>query len=578
MHDDELRSQIQQAVDHHARHLSPDPFLAQRIMRQERTERKMFRLRKLPVGLIIALILLLLTATALAVALLSPREVVEKVAVPMAKSSRQENYTYEELSSLIGTLNENGITLDEGSRLMQAFQTGHGYWEQDTIEEICRSAFGKREGAWSIEQKHWYGEMMVSIGAWDENVYVLPDETDMTAGEARELACEMLKKEYGADLPFESNGQWEIQETFESVYVYNERGEESQRIQWAFWFLNQHTGNVDYEVTFDRSGSQLDIWRAAYLEEINTKNWATVMDDLENRDGMCSAWGVETWAEFGRLIQSSDPGSRNGWLYQHAGYRLPPDGAVSPAKAMEIARNAMNYGQITGRLEEHILCCTDGNRPIYKVNHRVIFKAEDADRGGKYDAVWCLEIDCMTGEVLEKRAFSYGPEGDHMMMYVPFSLLKNAPATEEIKPGSSQAEQRVMELARKEEEAMRAYGENMYFWPMEIKQAVYGDSYTPPTQEEYARALQIATDAIADKYGASALGNLGDYRVGQLHHRYDDEKENGCLLLVWDFMFTTDPIYLSDGYRVQFEQYVYAKDGLETIRELIVEHANMGNG
>ncbi|MCR4886684.1 MAG: hypothetical protein K5919_07200 [Clostridiales bacterium] len=66
--------------------------------------------------------------------------------------------------------------------------------------------------------------------------------------------------------------------------------------------------------------------------------------------------------------------------------------------------------------------------------------------------------------------------------------------------------------------------------------------------------------------------------MGLLHRRFDDEKENGCRQLDWDFMFTTDPEFLSDGYRVQFIQLIYEKDGLETVREMIVEHANMGNG
>ncbi len=54
--------------------------------------------------------------------------------------------------------------------------------------------------------------------------------------------------------------------------------------------------------------------------------------------------------------------------------------------------------------------------------------------------------------------------------------------------------------------------------------------------------------------------------------------QKGCQQLDWDFLFTTDPEFLSDGYRVQFIQLVYEKDGQETVREMMVEHANMGNG
>ena len=125
--------------------------------------------KKISVVAILVAALMLFTVTALAVVLLSPKEIVEQVAVPTAQSNEQENYTYEDLQNLLQTLNENGITLDEGSTLMQAFKAGHGYWERDTIDEICRTAFGRNQGVWTLEQKHWYGEMMKAIGAWGIN-------------------------------------------------------------------------------------------------------------------------------------------------------------------------------------------------------------------------------------------------------------------------------------------------------------------------------------------------------------------------------------------------------------------------
>ena len=42
-------------------------------------------------------------------------------------------------------------------------------------------------------------------------------------------------------------------------------------------------------------------------------------------------------------------------------------------------------------------------------------------------------------------------------------------------------------------------------------------------------------------------------------------------------MFSTDPVFLSDGYRVQFVQFLYS-NGRDEFDELSVETANMGNG
>ena len=88
--------------------------------------------RKLTYSLVLAIVMLLIAATALAVALLSPKEIVEQVAVPMAQENDegevlQEYYSHEQLAQLIQTLGENGFTLDENTTIMQAFRNGQGY-------------------------------------------------------------------------------------------------------------------------------------------------------------------------------------------------------------------------------------------------------------------------------------------------------------------------------------------------------------------------------------------------------------------------------------------------------------------
>ena len=59
MKDEQIRTQIHQAVDAHAKHLRPDPFLAQRIMNQERTGETVVK-KRLSVSLVLAIVLMLL--------------------------------------------------------------------------------------------------------------------------------------------------------------------------------------------------------------------------------------------------------------------------------------------------------------------------------------------------------------------------------------------------------------------------------------------------------------------------------------------------------------------------------------
>ena len=528
--------------------------------------------RKISVVAILVAALMLFTVTALAVVLLSPKEIVEQVAVPTAQSNEQENYTYEDLQNLLQTLNENGITLDEGSTLMQAFKAGHGYWERDTIDEICRTAFGRNQGIWTLEQKHWYGEMMKAIGAWGINIWLLPEGEEISLSEARALAVKTLKDAYGAELPAESNEDWEVYETFELAWQPETDSYPRENAQWTVLFSRRNGGSLSYDVTFDRFGQNAVPWRASFLEHINTKDLGTVMDDLEEREGTCTQWSLETWAEFGNLISDMEIKSQNGWLYQHAGYCLPPEGAISAEEALEIARKETGA---SGWIGENIICCMDHDRPIYKICQRVFL--DGTQNGGRYDHVWCVEIDCMTGEALDMREYTYTPDSSPMMMYVPFSLLSEEPAFEK-EPDSVDGEQRTLTQAEQESAYQAESGvASIYFLSLEKQAELFGGFHTVPTQEEYDKAFAIARKAIAEKYGADALKSLGDYKTGVMHQE-NGSVETGEPQHVWDFMFTTDPTYLSDGYRVQFRYPADEQNGEETVLDLTVEHANLGNG
>ena len=365
--------------------------------------------RKIPAALVLAAALLLLTVTALAAVLLSPREIVEEIAVPMAQGNTQENYSYDEMKQLITALNENGITLDEGSRLMQAFHAGHGFWERDAVREICLAAFGADEGAWSVEQKHWHGEMMVAIGAYGMNVNLIPGEGDMSIEEARAYAVRALKEAYGAELPEQSDDAWTVYESFSLGLDLETGSYPPEKAEWGFVYNDRSTGRMIYSVNFGRTGG-----------------------------------GLRTW------------------------------------------------------------------------------KQDDADRS-RDSAVHIMEN--------------------------PYPL---------------------------ERDAIREYGDVMYFWPPEVLCEVYGEDYAVPSADAYDHALMLAEQAIAERYGSDALERLGKYQVGLLHREFDDA-ELGRVQHNWDFMFTTDPEYLSDGYRVQFVQFLYAHGREENV-EWSVEMANMGNG
>ena len=186
MREDLNRAKMHKAIDSTLSGLNGDPWLFQRVSARA-AEGEIKVKKKLSTGLVLVIVLMLIAAVAVAVTLLTHQEVVEQVAVPMAVENDADvgingSYTAEQLTELIRTLNENGITLEENNKLMQAIQSGQGYWEEETLMEICRQAFGGNFYTWTLEQQDWYEHLMVEIGFYESYDSHLPGEENMGYG------------------------------------------------------------------------------------------------------------------------------------------------------------------------------------------------------------------------------------------------------------------------------------------------------------------------------------------------------------------------------------------------------------
>ncbi|MBQ3157233.1 MAG: hypothetical protein IJB81_10005 [Clostridia bacterium] len=297
-HDMQPDNVIRQEINAGLSFLDSRPSLHNDIMRQIKGEKVVNK--KVSLALVLTIILVLGTLTALAVELLTGMQIVEQFAVPMAQKNdsepyMQESFTHDELAQLIQTLSENGITLDEGSIILKALTSGHGYWEKDTIRAICDLTFGPDQGAWTLEQKHWYGEMMTAIGAWNININLLPEEGDISQDEAHNIAASALMSEYGFDLS--DSSAWRVCVGFSLVW-----DEETQRMsaddaQWNFNISRQtNPDRLVYNVCFDRFGKRISTFY--YPEdEVEMNSQPVSLPDKE----------AETIAHYGRVYHFWTP-------------------------------------------------------------------------------------------------------------------------------------------------------------------------------------------------------------------------------------------------------------------------------
>lgn len=517
---------------------------------------------RISAAFVLTIVTLLLTVTALAAALISAREVVENVAVPLAQQNdqtnlRQESYTHEELAELIKTLNENGFTLEEDSQILRALASGQGYWEEETIMEICRQAFGGPWEQWTVEEKYWFESMMVSIGFADRNAYLLPEAGDFSVPEARAHAAALLQAAYGADLPQASDAEWRIDEW---LYAAFDTADGAEPASWRFDYVRRATGACEYVVRFLRDGTLIETEEAGFhgaLPQADSFGMAERL--MGDQYGSMVDWPLAAWVQFGDMIAFLTPETQNQWLHQHAGYCLPPEGSVS-AKAAEAA-----VLQAVGRAGAHdtiLLCCTDGDRRIYKVDLRY------AAAGGAPSVSWCGEVDCLTGEVLAVKEY-VAASSPMMMQFAPFALLEAAPSFEQ----AQALREAVQARDQKFREYERQYQTLWYFWPLEAQKEALGPHHDLPQAGEMTReqAIQVALNAITAQLGPQALTVLGDYQVGAICCRYP---ESEGIRIAWEIYVTSDPVLLSNGYRVDFDD----PAGVQYLPVIEVQRANAGNG
>ena len=131
MNEQMMKERIQQALNAQMSGVRTSPAERSELLENAIGGRKVKR--KLTAGLVFAMVLVLMTAAAVAAILLTRKEIVEQVAVPLAVENDGElgvksSYSAEELAELVRTLNENGITLEENSTIMQALKTGEEFY------------------------------------------------------------------------------------------------------------------------------------------------------------------------------------------------------------------------------------------------------------------------------------------------------------------------------------------------------------------------------------------------------------------------------------------------------------------
>ena len=304
--------------------------------------------RKLCIGLALVAVLLLAAAAA-AGAPLTPREIVEQVAVPLALANDPEvgvnnAYSAEELDKIVNALAGNGITLEENSTVMQMWISGNGLYEDAVLTEICSEAFGGIYGTWTCEEQDWFDRQMQKVGCTETYRCRLPGPDNRTSEEAEAFALEALREAYGQDLPLEDRGVWLLTRQFDRA-----AGKASKGL-WSFSLVPMDLEHGRYWVEF----SDADPYGTVFVDTMPPTDWTRPYtgEQLLTEFRWVYSWNQGTWPQavwrklHGMMQQAElDPDSID--YTECLGIRLtdypdPGPDELSREEAVRIAKEALN--------------------------------------------------------------------------------------------------------------------------------------------------------------------------------------------------------------------------------------------
>ncbi len=419
------REKVHQAIDRTLSGLTGDPWLYNKISAAGKEETKVKR--KVSVGLVLAIVLALLATAALAAVLLSHQEIMEQVAVPLANEndtavSVNNTYTPGQLAELVRALNENGITLDENNRIMQLIKNGQGYWEEETIMELCRQAFGGNFYTWTLEQQDWFNRLMVDIGYYEKYESRLPGPDNMPYEKAEAFAFAALRAKYGANLPLEDRTVFTLERAF-----YRDTEDDLNGETWSFMLTPRDLEHGRYTANFEdrdpentvRTSADVPDWTKPYTGE-------QVLAQAREAFGWNMAeWPQSAWQAMHALLQNAveEPEKRN--AAELAAYRLTayPDMAeddLPREKAVEIAAAAGLDPRAA--LDSAVLTEYEGARH-WLVSCRILAPAEDSGADGS-EGLYVVSVSSPEGKVESVRKM--GMDDNGAIAFVPEAAYEKA--------------------------------------------------------------------------------------------------------------------------------------------------------
>ena len=370
---------IRSSIDQYFADMDAHPSLQSKILAQTRGDVKVKK--KLSVGFVVLVVLVLAVVTALAAITLNA--LYENAIQKEGESGLIQNWSAEDQITLVDWMVDAGIELD-ADKVAQLQDTSLSEEEKGALAmEIIADYYPARDGilttidiiakdkgplgTWSLEDKAWYSDMQIKYNNGVTNTKnTLPGESDLSEAAATRIAFDYYQTEYGLTEDYLQSARTE---NYFQECVIDDQGTIGHR-----WRLNFYFEGNDWPLSIELSPDGSVVWASAPYERTWRDDWYDTMmeDDFWTIEGLYrfkQEWEpkVKQLQETGEL---KDSGGDLLYLLSKP-FALPRttdlsrDEALEKANAAILAQNKMTQAILRFFTTREAYRTDDPNRPAY---------------------------------------------------------------------------------------------------------------------------------------------------------------------------------------------------------------------
>lgn len=356
--------------------------------------------RKISIGLVFALVILLFVMGAVAAVVLSGKQFVGEVLAPKVTETTSNRWTQEELDEILRVANEYGVELTDDVR--ERLEKADGEYKEELMRAFAKTELGFYPATWSIEDQAWYDKLLVQCGLMDFQTRFVPEGDEILEEQALSVATTYIRDVYQDDMDVTDGG---VYRRFVEYRQFVDRDNTISPKKWYITYEALDLSHSSYHFTLLTDGT---VEEARCEPGISAQGEMTitpvgVLTRYRDVFGYDTDWTAEIWIAFHKDLSRSaeafsDEVTAGLSCILQQEYVLPDTQTLPKQKAFDAAATQMvaqglaTQQEIDADWEPFAILLMDGETPVWKVMLR-----KDNPEGGF--SSFLAEVDAKTAEV-----------------------------------------------------------------------------------------------------------------------------------------------------------------------------------